>query len=397
LLLLSALLLPAFCNAAENQTSAPANSAYLYVGWYLGQYPNFTDYISGYSVAADGSLTSLSGFPIDGPSFGLVSVRNFVFGDDGLNHIATYTRANDGSLRETSVVDEYQYAPQSQGMGTYALNPDRAGLSLNTVLSCGSCNSYVLPWEIGSDGRLSLVGGSGPPGGPAKWDGIFFFSPDNTYAYTDTWGGFETLRRNPDGSLDWLYGWPLPSPPPAQDPENQVCYPGDVASSSMGFVAMDWWGSQYWCGTYNTGYLMGTYTVGRNGYLELVPNTGFMPQVFEYSMAFDPTGNYLAIAGFTCCQSGDYAAALQIYKLQSNGTLTPVDDMQVVTATRAFVNVQWDNAGHVYASGEEIFGLHNLNVSPLYIYNFDGQNLTLAPGSPHVFNNVVGVAVAPQQ
>ncbi len=388
ILLLAALLLPALCYAA------PANSSYLYVGWYLGQWPNFSDYVSGYSVSADGSLTPLSGFPISGYSFGLTSVRNFVIGDDGLNHIVSYDRASDGSLRQISVVDEYQYAPQGRGMGVYALNPDRAGQVLNTVISCGSCNSYVLPWAIGNDGTLSFVGGPLPSGGPAKWDGIFFFAPANDYAYTDCWGCFATFRRNADGSLTWLSTWPLPQRPISQNwQENEVCYPGDVASSSTGYVAMVWWGDQYWCDQYNTGYVMGTYTVGANGFLELVPDTGFTPLVQELSMAFDPTGQYLAVAGCTRQCAG--RAALQIYKLQANGALIPVGPMQVVTFTYQFINVQWDTANHLYVVGEAVCCRQNLSISPLYIYNFDGQNLTSAPGSPHPFANAVGLAVAP--
>lgn len=225
-----------------NDVSSPAASAYVYVGWYLVQWPNLSDYISGYSVASDGSLQPLTGFPVSGPSFGLVSVRNFVFGFNTGNYLATYTRGANGSLSQTSIVNENQYAPQDYGMGIYALNPDRAGLALNTVLSCGSCNSYVLPFAIGSNGQLSYVGGAQPPGGPAKWDGIFFYSPANNYAYTDTWGGFGTLARNADGSLSWLSNESEPEPPPSESSQEQVCYPGDVASSSTGYLAMAWWG-----------------------------------------------------------------------------------------------------------------------------------------------------------
>ena len=135
--LIAFIALPA--SAAQNDSAGSSN--YLYIGSYIGQYPNFTDYISGYIVAADGSLQPLSGFPISGPSFGLLPVRNFVFGNDG-HHIQTYTRGSNGSLTPTSRVDEYTYAPQSNEMGIYALNPDRSGQTLTTVLSCGSCNSF---------------------------------------------------------------------------------------------------------------------------------------------------------------------------------------------------------------------------------------------------------------
>ena len=46
--------------------------------------------------------------------------------------------------------------------------------------------------------------------------------------------------------------------------------------------------------------------------------------------------------------------------------------------------VMWDNTGHVYAVGDG-----------LYVFNFNGQTLTQAPGSPYTIANPVSLAVVP--
>ncbi len=375
---------------------AADNSAYVYVGsftYHRGGVNN--DYsITGFAVAADGSTQPIPGSPFTGPSFDLAAIRNYVFGDDGQQYIVTYTRAADGSLQATSMVDEYTYALGAPPeMEIYALNPDRSGQTFNSVLSCGSCDSYIIPWSIGADGQLSFLGGNAPPiPGIAKWGGVFTFSPDNHYAYTDTNGGFGSLQRNPNGTLNWISLWLPPQPPQNPGIEDSVCLPGDMAASvPTGHMAMIWWGSPYWCGELSEGYLVADYIVGTNGALTLLPRSAVTPQVSEYSMAFDPTGTYLAIAG-TLGQYGR-SGAIQIYKLQSNGTLTPVGDIIEPTGALAFYSVSWDNASHLYALTG--CGGDNSESCGLYIFNFDGQNLTLAPGSPHAIINPISLAVAP--
>jgi len=383
--LLAFIALPA---SAEQENSA-GSSNYLYVGSYIGQYPTFIDYISGYTVAADGSLQPLSGFPVSGPSFGLLSVGNFVFGNDG-HDIETYARGSNGTLTPPSRIDEYTYAPQSAGMGIYALNPDRSGRTLTTVLSCGSCNSYVLPFSIGSNGQLSYIGGSQPPTlGAAKWNGVFTFSPDNRWAYTAYWQSLPTeYRRQPNGLLTYVRDGA------ASPPNDQVCLPGDMAvSASAGYIPMIWSAGLY-CGQ-DGAYAMATYTVASDGSLALVDNSAFTPQLQEVNLSFDPTGTYLAMAGYVG-NNGPQQAALQIYKLQSNGSLSPVGNMLVNSAASQFESVSWDSANHLYVVSYDCqAGCQSSFTNSVYIYNFDGQTLTPAPGSPHRMINVVGLATVP--
>ncbi len=376
LLLAILVVLPAFCYAAD-----PANSAYVYVGWFDTPSSTTAQYhITGFVVAADGSTQTISGSPYLGPSRDLTAVSNHLFGDDG-RYIQTYNVAANGSLTATSRVNDL---PGNLGGSweIYALNPDRAGEALNTVVSCGSCNSFVFPWAIGAQGQLSYVGGPGLPGGPAKWSGVITLSPDNRFAYSPGWeGDFYSFSRNINGSLTWInpgfiYAPPLP------DWQEQVCQVYTVASSAQGYVTLVWGGSIGCTG----GYILGNYTVASNGLLQLVPGSGFVPQVGANTMAYDATGTYLAVAG----------NGIQIYRLQTDGTATPATGAIQVPGSPGYEQVLWDNAGHVYALTQDCFSLGDCEPNHgLYIFNFDGQSLTLAPGSPHFFARGISLAVLP--
>ena len=363
-LALSVLALPVFCYASDRNNPAPANSAYVYVGWLSGS----TDYISGFAVASDGSAQPVSGSPFNLPSWSLVASGSHLFGDD-LQNIASYNVLSDGSLQETSVVNGLAYIPDPGGQAVYALNLDRTGQTLNAVDSCGSCNSEVLPWSISAGGELSYIGGATMPLGPAKWQGVITFSPDNRYAYTPIAQDFGTLQRNSNGTLTWIHPGFVYAPP-LSNLQLQVCNINTVAASAQGYVTLAWYGGGPGCNA--GGYILGNYTVGSDGGLSLVPGSGVTPQVQENALAFDPSGTYLAVAG----------NGIQILKLRPHGTMTAIGNPVQATGLQ---NVLWDNSNHVYA----------LTEGSLYIFNFDGQALTPAPGSPHPVPNATSFAVVP--
>ncbi len=375
---------------------AADNSAYVYVGWWgNGQYYHvgFGGHISAFAVAPDGSVQPVAGSPFSGPGDELFVKGNFLFAAAGQD-IVTYTRATDGSLQQIYIFDDFSNTPGESGEVLYELNPDLHGQAFLTVLSCGSCNSTLIPLSIGQDGRLSYLDPTLPGGLGAKISGILYFAPNDEYAYTLGWGGpLSTFRLNQNGMPTYLSsGW-LQSPPLSNNQYGGgVCLPGNMAPSvTTGYLAMSWYGDQYWCG--NDGYDAATYTVGQNGALVLVPASGFVPQVQENAMAFDPTGTYLALAG-SLGSWPHYTGGLQIYKLQPDGTLLAASNLVQVPAIGGFGSVAWDNASHVYAISA-CDSCSDVSAYGLYIYNFDGQNLTLAPGSPYPIRDAVSLAVAP--
>ena len=393
LLTVLSLLLPAVCLAAENNGAAPATSAYVYVGCCvtLSRNTNYDGQIAGFAVASDGSAQPVPGSPFRGAAIDPVAVRNFLFADD-FHNVVTYTISANGALAPTSSVNPVAKIPDNYEQDVYALNPDRAGQAINIVVSCGSCNSEVLPYTIGGNGQLTYIGGPGLPDGPAKWGGNITFTADDRFAYTPTWESFGSLQRESNGSLMWISPGVVDAPI-LPDQELEVCNINTVAASAQGYVTLAWTGSGPGCN--DSGYELGNYTVASNGALDLVPGMGVTPQVFENAMAYDPTGVYLALGG-TAGQYPHYVSALQVYKLQSDGTLAAVGNPVELPNAPALGAVQWDNSGHIYAVSQPCYdGCNGTQASGLYIFNFDGQNLTQAPGSPHPIANAGGLAVVP--
>ncbi|HEY1731493.1 MAG TPA: hypothetical protein VGG15_07080, partial [Terriglobales bacterium] len=155
---------------------------------------------------------------------------------------------------------------------------------------------------------------------------------------------------------------------PLPNPQEQVCNVNTVSASSQGFVTLGWYGGGLGC---NNGYILGSYTVGSNGGLNFVPGSQITPAVHENAMAFDPSGTYLALAG----------NGIQVLKLRSNGSMSVLG---APVQVQGLNYVLWDNANHLYAVSDR-----------LYIFNFNGQTLTQAPGSPYPIANPVSLAVVP--
>ncbi len=360
------LLLPAVSSyAAERDKLSAAASSYVYVGAYDGT----TGSIAGFAVAADGSTQTIPGSPFSLPSFSLVASGNHLFGED-MQNIASYDVGSNGALSETSVVNGLAYIQYPQGQIVSALNVDRAGRVLNSVDTCGSCNSEVLPWAIGADGQLSYMSSPTLQDGPAKWQGVMTFSPDDHFAYTPIAQDFGMLRRNANGTLAFIHPGPVYAPP-LPNPQEQVCNISTVSASVQGFVTLSWYGGGLGCN--DNGYILGNYTVGSNGGLNFVPGSQIAPAVHENAMAFDPSGTYLAVAG----------NGIQVLQLHSNGTMSV---LSAPVQVQGLNYVLWDSANHVFALGDS-----------LYIFNFNGQGLTQAPGSPYSIANPVGLAVVANQ
>jgi len=396
LLLLCLGALPLVCQAADSNNN-PSPVAYVYTGSSIPHGHFAYNYLTGFAVAADGSAQALPGFPVSGPSRLLTAAAGHIFGAGGPcgQFVATYTAGSNGSLTESSTlnVDDYLPGNNCYQLSIYALNPDREGRFFNIVMSCGSCNSQILPFRIAPDGVLSLSGLV--QGGGAKWGGEFIFLPDDRYAYTYPYSAFPSeYKPQANGMLTFVSVLrPPPPPPPGQQ---QICLSGDMAASVKGYMAMTWWGDQYWCGQYSNGYELGNYTVNAQGQLGLVPGPGIVPAVEEYAMAFDPTGTYLAIAGATNFNDPPEEAGIQVFKLQSDGTLVATGPPVSAPGLRALYSVAWDNSNHVYAVGNSFYEGCN-EPCGLYIFNANDGVLTAAPGSPHTVDGVMDLAVSPTQ
>jgi hypothetical protein len=221
---------------------------------------------------------------------------------------------------------------------------------------------------VGADGQLSYISSPTLQDGPAKWQGVLTFSVDDHFAYTPITQDFGTVQRNSNGRLTWIRPGVVASPP-LPNPQQQVCNINTVAASAKGYMTLAWYGGGLGCNA--GGYVLGNYTVASNGALNFVQGSQVTPTVRENAMAFDTTGTYLAIAG----------NGIEILQVRANGSMSVLG---APVQVQGLNYVMWDNANHVYAVGDS-----------LYIFNFNGQTLTQAPGSPHAIANPVSLAVVP--
>ena len=317
-------------NGDAGGAATPAAAAYAYVGSYKEGSTNGQRYmyVTGFAVASDGSAQEVPGSPFQGTSFDLAGNPKFLFGDDGHN-IVTYTRGPDGSLRQTSSVNGTAYdLCQHEGYkcddGPGGLSLDLSGQTLYVFewFFDGSNNAY-LTWSIAPDGSLSYV--SNPSQDPiyataGGWP--LSFSPDDRYAYTTSvckWDGsvWGFLRNADNGRLIRLN--PDAEPPPELFPNGDVGCVTNLAVSAAGYAAIEFTGG-YCCNW--DGSLLGTYRINPDGTLALIPGSGLM--LYENSMAFDPSGKYLAMLQVVQTGQSSYQSFIQMYELLPDGKLATV-------------------------------------------------------------------------
>lgn len=361
---------------------------YAYVGSAGAAQPDSTTgMITAFAVAADGSAQSIS------RTFGgigaLTAASGFIFGIGGSGTtVNTYTPQADGSLRVTSAVNVIQNYLQGEDEYVANLNPDRSG----KILSIGAVwpNSDFVPFAIASDGMLSFLGTT--ISGCGKSQALLTFSPDNRWAYDGCSDSYNKYGRQENGMLDGPYDFSINQPPSPLG--SGACQPVLFSSSSLGYVAVVWNGSNYFCDS-NQGNLLATYAVDANGNPQLVPGSTVAPQIWESDIAFDPSGSYFALAGYVGNQS---AGAIQVFKLQADGKPASLGKAIVLSGVTDVTSVRWDNFGHLYAvaSGQgQGACAGNDSACGLYVFNVTGQGVTVAPGSPHIVAYPSNVAVLP--
>jgi hypothetical protein len=150
-------------------------------------------------------------------------------------------------------------------------------------------------------------------------------------------------------------------------------------------------------GTNHTPVPLATYTVDPSGNLDLVRDSGVIPAVQERKIAFDPSGRYLALAGYVGQEGVNQQAAVQVYRLQPDGRLVQVGPPSVVAQTYSFESLAWDLSNHVYAvpSCRDSHCTRDGAPTGLYIFDVSENGVTIATGSPHIVNYVRNVAVVP--
>jgi len=397
ILLFSFVIISASAIGQTNSHPAPATSTFVYAGTCTacvrGRPPE-TQTV-GFAVAADGTAQPIPGSPFALPSYELSANPNFLFAvDPGGQEILTYAPATNGSLTQVGVVNGLT-GSCGRYAGVQLLSPEPSGHFLYAGVGNNfSCGTDYTAWSISTTGQLSFVGG--PDQSPAyAWGTSLTFSPDDRFAYTGTVaeydGGLAGFIREQQGSL--IDFSPNPAAPHSPLADYPLCDVWNSASSSAGYVAVLWYDGLY-CYDGGPGIaVIANYTVNSDGTLALIPGSVITPTVNLANMLYDPSGQYLAMVG-----SVEYGrqsqGAIQVYKLQPGGGLISTGPLQIVPGISNLVYLAWDNANHLYATGESGYSSCS-GLCGLYIFNNDDGVLTPAPGSPHAIQNIVSLAVLP--
>jgi 6-phosphogluconolactonase (cycloisomerase 2 family) len=351
----------------SNRSSGSGLAADVYVGTNVSGYGS--GYVTSYIINSAGVSASAAGSSVSGASGSLNVTAQFVFATDG-RYIVTYTRDAGGGLAQTSSVDGTAHNITPPGSEVGALTLDRTGHTLYAaeIEYDGSDNDAYSIWTINADGSLSFVNNVGPS---VYYNSPLAFTQDNHYAYSYGcyFAGWDVpgFARNSDGTLAQFESGALPPP------SNDFICPSDVETSAMNYVVIAFIDVEA------PGSLeqLGSFTLNSDGTLTLLPSTVITtPFDGERNMAFDPTGQYLAVSG---------GAGIQMYSLQAGGTLAPIGS--VVDSGVPFNVVKWDNSNHLYA----------ISGAALYVFSSNAGVLTQAPGSPMPVTEAGSLAVLPEE
>jgi 6-phosphogluconolactonase (cycloisomerase 2 family) len=350
---------------------------------YVGSGSTGTGYINGFAVAPDGSASPISGSPFSGANSSLVGAPSFLYGTDG-NNIVTYTVTGDGALSQTSSVNgrAYDLDRQTSYVGGLTTTPNGHNVYTDELYYDGANNAY-LTWNVNTSGQLSYLPAPAMPLYSTAGGWPFSFSTDGRFAYTwsicsrdgSVWG----YARHPNGSLSRMQ--PGAQVPPPQPGEGSSACSQAMATSAAGYVAVSWNGG-YCCGG---APVIATYAIQNNGALSLVTNSEQYTGCAQTTMAFDPSGRYLAVA----CNG------VQVYALGTQGQLTAIGSLQQPSVPFAYV--AWDSANHLYGVPQSNWQVcqNSGSACGLYIFSSNAGALTLAPGAPHVVSQPGSLVAIP--
>ncbi len=350
----------------SNSTQAVSSPvAYVYVSSYLSS--SNTNEINGYSAAANGSLTAISGSPFPDNVSAMAVNGAWLFGTDGMN-IDSFSIAPNGALTQ---VDSYSAEPNG---GLVSLYLDHTGSTLYSDYYTTN-NDYLSYIIDQSTGQLTFV--NDLAGGPSN-NSVVSFIGNNQYAYASSCYHFTPsiygVQRASDGSLSYLNtNPPLPVPPAgdfycpwlaAADPTTHVAVAVQPLTSNWAVAGP---------------YQLATYTADSSGNLTTSSTYTNMPKVLiggvtDYWMS--PNGKYLAVGG---------SSGLQLFHF--NGA-NPITHMTGLLTTDQVDQMFWDNANHLYAISR--------TAGKLYVFAVTSTGVKQAPGSPHSITTPQYIIVLPK-
>jgi hypothetical protein len=360
-----------FTQGSLAQSSNPTVS-YLY----LAQ-PNA---IYGYNIAANGSLTPISGSPF----------HTTLYSFDNLVNNGTYlfaVRGDEQSFGE--IINSFRIEPNgalkltaqtnlgllnSEFPGAAELFFDKKGETLYGISTYQYGGDYLVSYGIKpSDGALSFLGAVPYIPGSLEASGEYSFPPkflgNDHYLYSGENQTIYGWTRTSNGSLaQGPNTIQMPLAPPGYVPNLGLVAAGDPANHmaftftfNQGSTSGSEWGPEQ-IGIYTADALGNLATTGT--YLTMPTDSiGTGTYDASYDIQFSPSGKLLAVAG----QNG-----MQFLHFDGVNTVTPYTGVLINAPVFEF---RWDNYNHVFAFEGPTGKLHILTVTP--------TSVTEAPGSPY--------------
>jgi 6-phosphogluconolactonase (cycloisomerase 2 family) len=324
-------------------------------------------------VKADGSLTPLAGSPYAASTAGTniaTNGANLYAIAAGFTNLDVFSidKAS-GSLTLANTINPLAGDKNSDLALGLAL--DHTGASLYVTLGLSDFDSGINVFTVGSSPNAQQIQFlSGPAIAPPPP----IFSSNNQFGYSSLCGvrvdGVFGYARAADGTLKNMNPG-LPQPP--TDRPGEAFCPESVAASAKGYLAIVWPHFDFASSNPGNETFVRTYTINSDGTLTAVSNSQVQTastKANKVVLNFDPTGSFLAVAG---------DGGVQIYALNSNGTLAPMGSPQAAGAS--FQNVTWDKSNHVFATTS----------NQLYVFSSNTGALVPAPGSPYAGDPALAV------
>lgn len=335
----------------------------------------------GFSVADDGQLSQINGFPLAYFLRGVISGNYFFSADADGVHIDSYRINPDGSLAKVQSFDDTQASAQACSECTpgVPLLADRTGSKLYVTagwLDGGDYESYLQTFAINSsNGAISYVSSDMRIDGRDWGQQLGWFSGDGAFLYGTNETPFSTnvffATQSPDGSLaERSTTGPVMSGLPSASQNSMVIGTDTTNHLVAAFQSTD-------ANLNPFGAIkLASFTINSDGTLTTTNSGAEIPVAPSWVGSVSPDGTLIAMAGAT--------GGIQIFKF--NGA-SPIAAIGGTLSTDAIAQLSWDKQNHLYGLAYS---------QKLYVFNVTSTSgATAAPGSPHAIRNASGLLVQP--
>ena len=364
-----------FSQVSPSQTDARQTTAVSPVAFVYVSSPKGSDFeVSGFSAAANGELTPISGSPFPANANYLASNGKYLFGTNGID-IYSFSIASDGALTQVASINAQNYNQNGCG-GPENIFVDRTGSTLydpdylGNICANNAYQSFKIDELTGALTYLGAVEASPAFNSPLSFTGnnAFGYSSD---CFRDMPGIFG-YARNSEGTLTETSGSaPIPAAPSgyfycaylsSADSANHIAIP----LMPMSFSTMQPAGASQ----------IAVYTAGTSGALTTTSTAANMPKTLVGNIndvRISPAGNLIAVAG---------TSGLQI--LHFNGA-SPITHFTGLLVPGDVDHVFWDKANHLYAM--------STSASRLWVFTVTTTGAAQVTGSPYTVTSPQNFAV----